>query len=152
MQKATLAPTGEAWGESEGHRYQLPGPSSTNAKTADKVKTAAVTRLTWHQDTFKCLWQKQSRLFRVRHKGWNQSVVAVLVETKLTSNIKFPHALAQVRPNIVWGWGVSSLLTCRSLATIWNLKQIRLSLPFALFCRRRVYSWCASHSCRTEIE
>ena len=52
-------------------------------------------------------------------KDQNQFVVAVLVETKLTSNTKFPHALAQVRPNrIVWGWGVSSLLTCRSLATI----------------------------------
>ena len=52
-------------------------------------------------------------------KDQNQFVVAVLVETKLTSNIKFQHALAQVRPNrIVWGWGVSSLLTCRSLATI----------------------------------
>ena len=52
-------------------------------------------------------------------KDQNQVVVAVLVETKLTSSVKFPHALAQVRSNIiVWGWGVSSLLTCRSLATI----------------------------------
>ena len=52
-------------------------------------------------------------------KDQNQVVVAVLMETKLTSSVKFPHALAQVRSNIiVWGWGVSSLLTCRSLATI----------------------------------
>ena len=52
-------------------------------------------------------------------KDQNQVVVAVLMATKLTLSSKFQHALAQVRSNIiVWGWGVSSLLTCRSLATI----------------------------------
>jgi hypothetical protein len=48
----------------------------------------------------------------------NSAVVAVLMEAKLTSNKKFPHALAQVRPNSI-GWvGLISLLPSSSLATM----------------------------------
>ena len=78
---------------------QVKSPGSTCSNVSDKSKA-------------------DYSVYVIRNK--NKAVVAVLVETKLSTNVKFQHAVAQVRPNrSVYGWGgLSSLLTCRSLATI----------------------------------
>ena len=47
-----------------------------------------------------------------------ETVVAVLMEAKLTANKNFPHALAQVRPNSIGWGGLISCLPSSSLGTM----------------------------------
>ena len=111
-------------GSSPGPSAASPGPSAASLQctspTPRLMETSALpTPTTPGSKMYLNISDKSKADYSVYVIKDQNKVVAVLMETKLTSSSKFQHALAQVRSNIiVWGWGVSSLLTCRSLATI----------------------------------